>query len=172
MHRTGGNYSQNCTMDVPRYTISELHFGNSPDQDDFQCWRVNFKTEVCVSKSSPELTVSWINEVEMARPIDDLLTSQSIEGESFPEFVMLDAKIASALRKIITNSNFRRVSVEEQRAPKYNRFFRKRQIANVTYGHFQATGAYDTAQGLSDLFNICLQNYDVQNFDTRLDQIR
>ena len=31
--------------------------------------------------------------------IDDLLTSQSIEGESFLDFAMLDAKIASALEK-------------------------------------------------------------------------
>ena len=37
--------------------------------------------------------------------------------------------------------------------------------------HFQATGAYDAAQGLSDLFNICFQNDDVQDFDTRWDQI-
>ena len=33
--------------------------------------------------------------------------------------------------------------------------------------HFRATGAYDAAQGLSDLFNVRLQNDDVQNFDTR-----
>ena len=39
---------------------------------------------------------------------------------------MLDAKMASALRKIISNSNFRRrVSVEEQ---KHDRFKRGRQI--------------------------------------------
>ena len=36
---------------------------------------------------------------------------------------------------------------------------------------FQATGAYVAAQGLSDLFKICLQNDDVQDFDTRQDQI-
>ena len=59
--------------------------------------------------------------MEMARSIDDLLTSQSIEGKSFPDFEMLDARIASALRKIIFNTSFRRrVSVEEQRAQKYN----------------------------------------------------
>ena len=37
--------------------------------------------------------------------------------------------------------------------------------------HFQATRAYDAAQGLSDLSNICFQNDDVQDFDTRWDQI-
>ena len=37
--------------------------------------------------------------------------------------------------------------------------------------HFEETEAYDAAQGLSDLFNICLQNDDVQDFGTRWDQI-
>ena len=39
--------------------------GKFPDPDDFQRWRVNFKTEVCVGTSTPELTMSWMNEVEM-----------------------------------------------------------------------------------------------------------
>ena len=44
----------------------KLHFGTFLlDPDDFQCWRVNFKTEVCVSTSTPELAMSWINDVEM-----------------------------------------------------------------------------------------------------------
>ena len=54
---------------------------------------------------------------------------------------------------------------------KHNRFLRGRQIAEMIYGHFQPTGAYDTAQGLSELFSICLQKDDVQDFDTRWDQI-
>ena len=51
--------------------------------------------------------MSWINEVEMAGSIDDLMTSQSIKGESFPDFEMLDARIASALRKIISSTSLR-----------------------------------------------------------------
>ena len=129
MHRT--------VMVTPRYSISELHIGKFPDPDDFQCWRINFKTEVCVSTSTPQLTVSWINEVEIATSIQDLMTSQSISGEFFPDSEMLDGRITSALRKIISSTSFkRRVSVEEQRAQK-----------------------------------IQLQGDDVQDFDTRWDQI-
>ena len=74
--------------------------------------------------------------------------------------------------KIISNTSFKwRVSVEEQRAQTYNRFSRGRQIAFMISDHFQATGAHDAAPGLSDLFNICLQNDDVQDFDTRWDPI-
>ena len=45
------------------------------------------------------------------------------------------------------------------------------QIAYMIYDHFQATGASDAAQDLSDLFNVCLHDDDVQDFDTRWDQI-
>ena len=67
--------------------------------------------------------------MEIATSIDDLVTSQSIEGTNFPDFEMQDAKIASALRRIISSTSFRRrVSVEEQRAQEQNRSFRGRQI--------------------------------------------
>ena len=65
----------------------------------------------------------------------------------------------------------RRVSVEEQRAQKQNRFLRGRQIAYMIFDHYQANGAHEAVQGLSDLFNIFLQNDDVQEFDKRWDQI-
>ena len=64
----------------------------------------------------------------------------------------------------------KRVSVEEQRGKKAERFLRGRQVAHMIYEHFRATGAYEAVQGLSDLFNIRLQNDDVQDFDVRWDQ--
>ena len=108
LYHTGGTYSQNCIMETPRCTKSDLLFGKFPDLVDFQCWRVNIKTEVCLSTPFPQLTMSWINGEEMERSIDDLVTSRSIEGrKDFPDFEMLDAKIVSALRKIIFNTSFK-----------------------------------------------------------------
>ena len=102
----------------------------------------------------PQLTMSWINAVEMAWSTDDLITWQWMGEMSFPDFEILDARIASALRKIIFNaSGRRRFSVEQQSAPKQNRFLRGRQIAYMIYDFFKATGTYDAGQGLSDLFN-------------------
>ena len=62
----------------------------------------------------------WIEEVEIAKSIDDLMTSQSISGRrDFPDYEMLDAVIAPALKKLLTSVHFRkRESVEEQRAQK------------------------------------------------------
>ena len=49
----------------------------------------------------------WNKEVEVAKSVDDLVTSQSIDGHEFLDFEMLDAKIASALKGIIRNQYFR-----------------------------------------------------------------
>ena len=50
-------------------------------------------------------------------------SSRSIAGNDFPNFEMLDAKIASGLHKIIQNSHFKkRVSLGEQKVQKDDRF--------------------------------------------------
>ena len=59
-----------------------------------------------------------------------------------PKFEVLDARIASALNKIVHNSQFkRRISLEEQKAQKEDRFLRGRQIAYLIYDYFWVTGA-------------------------------
>ena len=50
----------------------------------------------------------WIKEVEMVESVDDLMSSSSIRGIQVPNFEVLDARIASALNKIIHNSHFKR----------------------------------------------------------------
>ena len=40
----------------------------------------------------------------------------------------------------------------------------------MIYEHFRGTGAHDAVQGLSDLFNVRLQNDNVRDFDVRWDQ--
>ena len=65
----------------------------------------------------------WIKEVEMIDSLHELKSSRSVCGKNFPNFEMLDAKIASALNKIIQNSQFKKkVSLAEQTAQKDDRF--------------------------------------------------
>ena len=94
-----------------------------------------------------------------------------MERTNFTDYDVLDAMIASALKKLLnTHVHFRTIaSVEEQRAQKYDRFSLGRQIAYMIYEHFRATETYEAVQELSDLFNIRLQNDDVQDFDVRWD---
>ena len=73
--------------------------------------------------------MQWIKEVELVDSVDELRSSLSIRGISMPDFEVLDARIASALYRIIHNSQFkRRISLEEQKAQKEDRFLHGRQI--------------------------------------------
>ena len=67
--------------------------------------------------------------------------------------------IASALIKIIQNSQFKdKVSLEEQKAQKEDRFLRGRQIAFMIYDYFGVTGAHDTVLDYADLFSVTLHD--------------
>ena len=67
-------------MEIPRSQISELHFDKFPDTSDFQCWKTNLETDVCSCSGCPTVAMLYIKEVEEVKPVDDLMTSQSIEG--------------------------------------------------------------------------------------------
>ena len=109
-----------------------------------------------------------IKEVEMGDSLEELKSSRSVCGKNFPNFEMLDAKIASALNKIIQNSQFKKkVSLEEQKAQKEDQFLRGRQIAFIFYDYFRVTGAHDTVLDYADLFSVTLHDDNIQEFDAR-----
>ena len=86
--------------------------------------------------------MQWIKEVELVDLVDELRSSSSTRGISMPNFEVLDARIASALNKIIHNSHFkRRISLEEQKAQKEDRFLRGRHIAYLIYDYYRVTGS-------------------------------
>ena len=59
----------------------------------------------------------------MVESVDDLKSSCSVKGTHGPDFELLDARIASALNKIIQNTHFKKkVSLEEMIAQKEDRF--------------------------------------------------
>ena len=116
--------------------------------------------------------MQWIKEVELVDSVDELRSSSSIRGISMPNFEVLDARIASALNKIIHNSQFkRRISLEEQKAQKEDRFLRGRQVAYLIYDYFRVTGTHDSVENYTDLFTIVLRNDDIQEFDSKWDGI-
>ena len=101
----------------------------------------------------------WIKEVEVVESVDDLKSSRSIKGTHGPDFELLDARIASALNRIIQNARFKKeVSQEEMKAHKEDRFLRGRQIAYLIYEYFRVTGANDSVENNADLFTVALRN--------------
>ena len=101
----------------------------------------------------------------MVESVDDLKSSRSIRGTHGPDFEVLDAKIASALNRIIQNTRIKKnVSLEEMKAQKEDRFLRGRQIAYLIHEYFRVTGANDSVENYADLFTVVLRNDDIQEF--------
>ena len=102
---SGGDSLKNYGADQQRRQISDLHFDKFPTPATFACWKIRFKTEVCTCSQFPSEAMQWIKEVEMVDSVDDVKSLSSVRGIRMPDFEVLDAKIASALNKIIHNSN-------------------------------------------------------------------
>ena len=114
----------------------------------------------------------WIKEVEMVESVDDLKSSRSITGTPGPNFEVLDARNSSALNKIIQNTRFKKkVSLEEKKAHKEDRFLRGRQIAYLICEYFRVTGANDSVENYADLLTVALRNDDIQEFDSKWAEI-
>ena len=105
---SGGDYSKKYGADQQRLQISDLHFDKFPTPATFACCKIRFKTEVCTCSQFPTEAMQWIKEVELVDSVDELRSSSSTRGISMPNFEVLDARIASALNKIIHNSKFKK----------------------------------------------------------------
>ena len=154
---------QNCMVGQQRQQISELQFDKFPNPQSslVRLWKIRFKTQVTTRSDFPSEAMLWMKEVEMVDSLDELKSSRSVYGKDFPNFEMLDAKIASALNKIIQNSQFKKkVSLEKDQ--KEDQFLRERQIVFMIYDYFRVTGAHDTVLDYAVLFSVTLRDDNVQ----------
>ena len=152
---SGGDSSKNYGTDEQRLQNLDLHFDKFPTPATFDCWKIRFKTEVCTCSQFLTEAMQWIKEVEMIDSVDELRSSSSSREISMPNFEVLDARIASALNKIIHNSHFkRRISLEEQKVQKQDSFLRGRQIVYLIFVYFRVIGSHDSVENYTDLFTI------------------
>ena len=111
----------------------------------------------------------WIKEVEMVDSVDDLKSSSSVRGIRMPDFEVLDARIASALNRIIHNSHFKKGQSVGTKSPKGGPFPSRQTDCYLIYEYFWVTGANDSVEKYADLFTISLRNDDIQEFDSKWD---
>ena len=111
-------FPQSSMVAQQRQQISELQFDKFPDPQSCLVWKIRFKKQVTTCSYFPLEAMLWIEEMEMVDSLQELKSSRSVSGKKFPNFEMLDAKIASALNKIIHNAQFKKkVSLEEVKTP-------------------------------------------------------
>ena len=110
--------------------------------------------------------------MEMVESVDDLKSPRSIRGTQGPDFEVLDAKIVSALKRIIRNTRFKRkVSLEEQKSPKRGPFplWKTDRLPDlrVLPGHWSQR----FVENYADLFTAALRHDDIQEFASKWDGI-
>ena len=114
-----GDSLKNYGADQQRLQIQIFIFDRFTTPATFACWKIRFKTEVCTCSQFPTEAMLSIKEVEFVYSVDDLKSSSSVRGIRMPDFEV------PALNRIINNSHFkRRISLEEQKAQKQDRFLR------------------------------------------------
>ena len=125
LNHTGGTYSHNVMTDYPRFPTSELHLGKFLTLGNFIAGKSTSKLKYVQRQHILILQCIGSKKLRLPKSIDEHMTSRSIvRRNDFPDYEMLDAMIASALKRLLNKHvHFRkRVSVEEQRAQKYDRF--------------------------------------------------
>ena len=156
-------FSKNNGADQQRLQISDPHLDQFSTSATFACWTIRFKTEVCTcSKALP-----WIKEVELVDSVDDLKSSCSVRGIQMPNFEVLDARIVSALNKIIHNSQFKRkVSLWRNKKPKKRIAFSEEDRlltwSTITFGSLEP-------MILSIIMPTYLHYDDIQEFNSKWD---
>ena len=103
-----------------------------------------------------------------------MISNLRVQSEELKDQILMYStrKIASALIRIIHNIHFKKkISLEEMKAQKEDRFLPGRQIAYLIYEYFRVTGANDSVENYCDLFTIVLRNEDIQEFDSKWDEI-
>ena len=75
-------------------------------------WNVRFKTQETTCSDFPSDAMLCIKEVEMVDSLVEVKSSRSVYGKDFPNFEMLDAKIASAV------NNHPEFTVQEEGQPR------------------------------------------------------
>ena len=118
-------FPQNSMVGQQRQQISELRVDKNSSIPN-HCWfgRCDSRIKRLPGSDFPSEAMLWIKEVDVVDSLEELKSSRSVSGNTFPNVEMLDAKIASALNKIIQNSHFKeKVSLEEQKAQKEDRLY-------------------------------------------------
>ena len=144
-------FSQNFVAVNQDFRSRSFNFTTSPHLSTFSCWQMSFKTLVpvlprtqCYGSQKWRWSIQWKISHHRAQFRVTLIS----------RLEMLDARIASALNKIIQNSYKKKVSLQEQAAQKEYRFFCGRQIVFMINDFLRLAGAHDTVLDYADLFTI------------------
>ena len=163
---------RNCIVGQQRQQMSELQFDNFPNRQSFLVWKIRFENQVTTCSDFPSDAMVWIKEVDM---VDSWgwIEILAIRFWKFSKFWDAGREDCFCSEQDHPESpNFKKkVSLQEQKAKKENRFLRGRQIAFMIYDNVRVTGAHHTVLDYADLFSVTLHDDNIQEFETRCDEV-
>ena len=66
---------------------------------------MNFRMEVCAKAKNPALALQWVNGIEAAKSLADLITPISVTGQDFFDYEEMYEMMAAALKKCYEKAN-------------------------------------------------------------------
>ena len=102
------NYRRTTWSDSKDSKYRNCNLTNSMHPLHSDVWKIRFKNQVTTCYDCPSEAKLRIKEVEMVDSLKEFKSLRSIAGKKFPKFEELDARIASALKKIIQNSHVKK----------------------------------------------------------------
>ena len=159
-------------LDSKTQQISELQFYKFPTPQSF------FMLEDKIQKSSDNLFWFSIGSNVMEQRSGDgwfFAWAKNPHGRYMEKIFQIlrcwTGRLLLLLTRSSRNSQFKKkVSLEEQKGQKEDRFLRGRQIAFMTYNYFRVT-AHDTVLDYADLFSVTFHDGNIQEIDTRWDEV-
>ena len=106
----------------------------------------------------------------MVESMGGLKSSCSVRRIQKPNFEAIDARIASALNRIIHNTQFKNGQSGGTKSPKRGPLPSWKTDCSPDL-HFRVTESNDSVENCADLITIVLRNNDNQEFDSKCDGI-
>ena len=137
---------------------SHIKFEAFPDATQFRTWRLNFKIKVASSSKHPKLAFTWINEVDRATDLTQLVDSGHFET--------LDFKIAAGLNDIMHGEFARKITLIKEKASFHDEMINGRQMAFIIYQHMRTNSVDGALLEFEDLLHVHLHGQNLQKFKT------
>ena len=135
-----------------------------PHAESYRNWRIRTGEAVMSASTNPDKAFDWISET--------WAEGQTIEAlRDVGWFTTLDAKLLSALTKILTGDFARKVDTHKETEATSRRYVRGRQVLFMMHEHFSTNIKHGATYALQDLFSVKLKNDNLRSFISNWDQV-
>lgn len=141
---------------IKYHESEEIKLDGMPNINKFREWRLLLKEAVGNACSKPDLAFQWIHEVEQAKCWEDLADPGL--------FHILDAKLSTALSKIVSGEFKRQVMLKKEQASQEGKMIKGRQILWLIYEQYKLNVIDGNHLNLTDLYAVQLHGDNVVAF--------